>query len=113
MSLLIRTKTGFHTFQGKTLCRDQAPESDIELNARGIQRLAGDNRWRAIVCQHGRVWITQKHDLKDYVLSAGEVFLITNPGTVIVQALEAARVEITPSLAGASCAKRFADTVFP
>ena len=113
MSLLIKTQTGCPTFVGETISRDQAAEAERELVARSIERLRGDNRWRAIVCLHGRVWITQEHDLKDYVLEPGEIFLVTRSGTVVIQALGDACVDITPSLTGTPCVKRFADTIFP
>jgi hypothetical protein len=70
----------------------------VELRAGDFWRASGDDRWKMIVCRQGMVWITQERDFQDYVLEAGEMFLITQPGVVLMQALEDARVEITPSL---------------
>jgi hypothetical protein len=36
--------------------------------------------------------------MQDYVLTPGQIFLVTLPGTVLVQGLKEAAVQITPSL---------------
>ena len=59
----------------------------------------GDQRGRVIICRRGVIWITQERDVVDYVLQEGEIFIVTLPGLVLVQALEPASVTIvTPSL---------------
>ncbi len=74
----------------------------------------GNYRWRAILCLQGAIWITQDGDLRDHVIEAGEMFLISQPGKVIVQALADARLQITPCLATAPCrAAGFADHILP
>ncbi len=72
--------------------------SQVNLRAQETWRIEGDNRWRLITCLRGRVWITQHRDLRDYVLEAGDMFLVTLPGSVVVQAQEEASMEISPSL---------------
>jgi hypothetical protein len=70
---------------------------DLEVGARWQAR--GDQRWRVIVCCRGVVWITQERDVVDYVLQEGEIFIVTLPGLVLVQALEPASVTVvTPSI---------------
>jgi hypothetical protein len=70
---------------------------DLEVGAPWQAR--GDQRWRVIICHRGVVWITQERDLIDYVLQEGEAFIVTLPGSVLVQALEPASVTVlTPSL---------------
>jgi hypothetical protein len=73
----------------------------IELDAHELWRLQGDNRWRMIVCVSGEVWVTQKCDLRDYVLEPGEILVVTQRGDVLVEALSTASVVVTPSLKGA------------
>ncbi len=72
--------------------------NEVQLSAGKLWRLKGDNQWRVISCSHGAVWVTQKYDTRDYVLETGDVFIITQPGLVIVQALQDASVQITSSL---------------
>jgi Protein of unknown function (DUF2917) len=44
-----------------------------------------------ISCISGALWITQENDLQDYNVEAGEVFWVTKPGTIIVQAMDNAQ----------------------
>ncbi len=76
------------------------PTVPVHLDGRAVYRLDGDHRWHMIVCREGLVWITQERDVRDYVLSAGEIFIVTRRGRVLVQALPEARIEVTPSLEG-------------
>jgi hypothetical protein len=70
----------------------------VELGLGELWRADGDNRWRMIICVRGVIWVTQDRDMQDYVLTTGQVFLVTLPGTVLVQGLEDAAMQITPSL---------------
>lgn len=65
-----------------------------KLRRREVWRIGGDNRWRTITCHSGEIWITQQGDLHDYLLSAGDIFLVTLPGLVLVEAREEASVEV-------------------
>lgn len=49
----------------------------------------------AIECQRGSVWITQENDSRDVVLNAGQRFVNTLRGHLVVQAMTAAVVRIT------------------
>lgn len=86
---------------------------ESELHRGAYRQMDGDNRWRVIVCLRGVIWITQRSDLRDYVLKAGEAFIVTLPGTVVVQALEDASVRVTPSLQTTPYAGRLAGVAFP
>jgi hypothetical protein len=70
----------------------------VELDTRELWRLEGDSRWRMIVCVSGEVWITQKCDLRDYVLAPGEMLVITQRGDALIEALSEASVVVTASL---------------
>jgi hypothetical protein len=76
----------------------EEPAAEVELRAHELWRADGDHRWQVITCQRGMVWITQRRDVRDYVLEAGEVFVITLPGAVLVQALDDACIQLSPSL---------------
>jgi hypothetical protein len=92
-------------------CKDA--ETKVELRAGKFWRADGDSRWRAILCLEGIIWITQDGDVQDHVITTGEMFLVSQPGKVIMQALVDSRIEITPCLATASFRGRFEDTIFP
>lgn len=87
-------------------------EAALELRAGQLWVADGNNCWRAIMCREGVVWITQNGDLQDHLIKAGEMFLISRPGKVIVQACVNAQIEVTPCLANASFRGRFEDTIF-
>jgi hypothetical protein len=74
------------------------PALSVELGLGELVRMQGDNRWRMIACMQGVVWITQERDMQDYVLTAGQIFLVTLPGTVLVQGVKESSVQVTPSL---------------
>lgn len=77
------------------------PTTDHEVIHFGmgeLQGLDGDNRWRMIICREGMVWITQERDWRDYVLEAGDIFVVTQRGSVLIQALQNSSVEVTPCL---------------
>ncbi len=91
----------------------QSSKAQIELKPKELRLLKGDHRWRVVVCLEGEIWITQTRDLRDYVLTAGDLFIITQPGTVVVQARSNSRIEVTPSLKSTPCVEDFARTIFP
>jgi hypothetical protein len=101
MSALASIKTdGFGLQSLNTAIRNvEAGLSElVELGTHDLWRLDGDHRWRMIICTKGEIWITQERDLKDYVLTAGDMFIVTQRGSVLIGALCDAAVEITPSL---------------
>ena len=71
----------------------------LDMEAGALWQAQGDQRWRVIICHRGVIWITQKRDAIDYVLQEGEIFIVTLPGLVLVQALQPASVTVvTPSI---------------
>lgn len=77
------------------------PALEVALASGDVWRMEGRTCWQVIVCVRGRLWITQERDVHDYVLGAGEFLVVTQPGAVLVQALQAARFQVTPSLKSA------------
>ena len=80
------------------LCNIEGPVMEVDMCAGGLWRMGGHNRWRVIVCLRGVVWITQERDPRDYVLARGSMFLVTQPGTVVVGAEEDACIHVTVPL---------------
>jgi hypothetical protein len=71
----------------------------LDLAVGALWRARGDQRGRILLCQRGVVWITQERDVSDYLLQAGEAFIVTLPGLVLATALEPASVTVvTPGI---------------
>jgi len=87
----------FHT-QRYPVCNVKYAGVASDLSAGSIRRLDGDWRSRLVTCRQGALWITQEGDPNDYLLRAGEVFLITQPGLVLIEAMRPSTLQISPSL---------------
>lgn len=88
-------------------------ETEIELRQGKLWRVQGDNRWRAILCLEGEIWITQPWDAQDHLITTGEMFLITQQGKVLVQALLDTRLQLTPPLTAVPYRDWIEHPIFP
>ena len=70
--------------------------SRIELLLRPRQVLNLDNRGHrmAIGCKNGVVWVTSAGEQKDYILHAGKSYIPRTKGSVVIQAIDEACVDI-------------------
>lgn len=68
------------------------PGVGLTLEAGAIVDLRPARPGERVEVRDGRVWITQTGDARDHVLEAGETFLPSRRGLVVVQALEPARL---------------------
>jgi predicted nucleic acid-binding Zn finger protein len=68
----------------------------IELLLRPHQVLNLDNRRHrmAIECKNGMVWVTCAGEHRDYILRAGRSYVPKTKGSVVIQAIDEARVDI-------------------
>ncbi len=74
-----------------------APQGvEMALARNEVFALEGDQLGYRILCQKGRLWITQANDMVDYVLSAGEEFVVSGTGMVVIQALLSSQALIRP-----------------
>jgi DUF2917 family protein len=73
----------YNLTKGKT----QWKETEVHLNANSVFRIDGDGTGAVIVCQSGTFWITQEDDPQDYILQAGDEFVISKKGSVVLQVL--------------------------
>ena len=89
------------------ICNERDPGYEMTLKKGALKRLSGVKKWDLVICLEGEIWITQEHDLIDYVLCPGDEFFIMLPGVVVMQALQDARVEIMSSLKGTSYSGRY------
>ncbi len=65
---------------------------DIVLDNGEIVCIDGDARDLVVLCQSGRIWITQPGDFHDYMLAPGEKFIITRKGKIAVTAFDSSRM---------------------
>lgn len=68
-----------------------SPVAGIHLPQDQIWRIEGEMTGMVIECLAGLLWITQQGDANDYVLSRSDLFRVTQPGVVLVQAVREAR----------------------
>lgn len=87
---------------GPRVCNVQSPVEQIQLGCREIWRAEGDNRWRIVLCLEGVVWVTQAGDPQDYLLRPGDMWIVTQPGRLVVQAMQESCIQLTSSIEKAS-----------
>jgi hypothetical protein len=75
------------------------PDSEFSLLPRQVLTLRGDQQGVKIHCLQGPIWVTQAGDCDDYFLKAGETFSVWRPGTVVIQGMKPARLQILPRAA--------------
>ena len=88
------------------------PDNVVDLAAGQGWSLKGNRRIQTVYCLQGSVWVTQECDIRDYVLEAGDAFLVTLPGLVMVRALTPARIGYAESFNTVPFKGRFSQTVF-
>ncbi len=68
----------------------------VPLFAGEVITLEGDRSGYQVICQKGRLWITQENDAADYVLEEGEEFVISKSGAVVIQGVQKSKARIQP-----------------
>jgi hypothetical protein len=73
---------------GLSFDKETAPEETIvrDTEAMSVPECQPGSRIRVL---DGVLWITQEGDVNDYLVSAGETFVCTRPGRVVVESLDA------------------------
>lgn len=68
----------------------------IELRLRPRQVLNLDNRGHrmAIQCKNGVIWVTSAGEQQDYILHAGKSYIPRKKGSVVIEAIDEACVDI-------------------
>jgi hypothetical protein len=68
----------------------------IELFLRPREVLSLDNRQHpmAIECKNGVIWVTRTGGHKDHILNAGERYIPTSKGSIVIQAIGESQVNI-------------------
>ncbi len=87
-SQIAKSKVWGDAVKGLNLLNVQKCETVTDLRDGEAENLGWTPKGKIISCLRGSIWVTQEHDLEDYILDEGESFMITIPGRVIIQALE-------------------------
>ena len=88
------------------------PDTIVDLAAGQGWGLKGKRRQQTLFCLQGSMWVTQEGDIRDYVLEAGDAFLVMLPGLVLVRALTPVRLGYSESIMPVPFKGRFSQTVF-
>ncbi len=71
---------------------------EICLRPDKLFKIADAPRGLQIICRRGKLWITQADDEQDHILCAGERFIATRQGLILVQSFgEGVMQLISPS----------------
>ncbi len=70
---------------GRLVSNDPAVE--VRLGPGEVFTLSGDRQGWRVMCEVGRLWITQAGDPKDYILGPGQQFRVSTSGGVVIQGL--------------------------
>lgn len=70
---------------------------ELKLDADQMLHFEGDLRGMKIHGVFGTVWLTQQNDPEDYLLKAGDDFVVTKPGMVVVQGVHSAMIRTLPA----------------
>lgn len=94
----VSSKSGNNKLNSRSawLQRKAATAVEMCVNPDEVVPLGGDQRGTRIRVISGEVWLTQKFDLEDYILTSGDEFEVHNPGRVVVQGLEESLIRVTP-----------------
>ena len=65
------------------------------LPKKSLLRLVGDHSGERISCLNGLVWITQSGNPEDIFVCAGESFIITQKGALLIEGLVETRLKMT------------------
>ncbi len=73
---------------------NQHKDVSLELQPRQVQNLTDVEPGMTVICESGVVWLTESDDLQDYTLRSGHSVTIRKKGTILIEAIDKARVHI-------------------
>ena len=77
--------------------RSQTHKIELLLKKRQLLTLNEAQPRMAIECKEGVIWVTRAGDPQDYTLRAGRHYMPKGKGSLIIEALDDARVDIEES----------------
>ena len=74
---------------------NNGPQTNIKMRSGELWKTRTAAGCLSVSCLEGAVWVTQEHDRRDIVLTAGDRFAITRRGLVVAQSLTASTISVT------------------
>ena len=71
----------------------KTPRIELLLQPREVLNLDNQERM-AIECKNGVVWVTCAGEARDHILQAGRRYVPKAKGTIVIEAIDEARVDI-------------------
>ena len=70
------------------------PRVELLLHPHEVLSLDGSQQQMAIKCRNGVIWVTSSGEYHDHVLQAGTRYVPNTKGTVVIEAIAEAHVDI-------------------
>jgi len=86
---------GFDSQLGRLV--STSPNVELCLDTNNVFRLERAAKGATILALSGRLWVTRSGDDQDYMLEAGDRYLIRNKGVVLVQGSPEGKARIIPA----------------
>ena len=72
----------------------RTPKVEVLLHAHDVLTLNETQHRMAIECKEGLIWVTCTGDARDHMLQAGKRYVPQTKGSVVIQAIDEACVDI-------------------
>lgn len=76
----------------------RTPKIELSLRPREVLSLENRQPRMAIECKNGVIWVTRTGGHKDHILSAGERYIPGARGSIVIQAIDQASVNLIENL---------------
>ncbi len=74
------------------------PKMEVLLRPREVLSVDNQQHRMAIECKNGVIWVTRAGGHKDHILNAGERYIPTAKGSIVIQSIGEARVDIVENI---------------
>jgi hypothetical protein len=76
----------------------RTPKIELFLRPREVLSLDNHQHPMAIECKNGVIWVTRAGGHKDHILNAGERYIPTAKGSIVIESIGEARVNIVENV---------------
>jgi hypothetical protein len=72
----------------------RTPRIELLLHQRQVLNLDNKGHRMAIECKNGVIWVTSAGEHQDYILRAGKSYIPKTKGSIVIEAIDEACVDI-------------------